>query len=157
MAEVVGALLSIWMIRTEHVAGCFPIFMITDSQAFIKRIRTHKVAMAQYLIRNFPTTADSINIANANHNSKWFHLAWISGHSGVQGNKKVDEEAKRAAWGDSSPQHILPPLLWKELQASIAAVKQKLHREMNDRWKDMWLASPQQLKLSHLDPHFTYR
>ena len=65
--------------------------------------------------------------------------------------------SKRAAQGDSSPQHVLPPRLWGELPASIAAVKQKFHREMDDRWKDMWLASPQQPKLSHLNPHFTYR
>ena len=39
----------------------------------------------------------------------------------------------------------------------MAAVKQDFHRELMDRWKDIWMASPRQLKLSQLDPHFTYR
>lgn len=109
--EVVGAILGVWLIRMEHIVGCLPIVVLTDSQAIIKRIRTCKTTTAQYLIENFLTSTDGINTANANPNSKRFKLAWISGHSGVQGNEKVDKEAKRAARGDSSPQHMLPPML----------------------------------------------
>ena len=69
------------------------------------------MATAQYLIKKFLTLTDRINITNTNPNSKQFKLAWISGHSSVQGNENVDEEAKRAAQGDSSLQHVLPPLL----------------------------------------------
>ena len=104
--------MGVWLIRTEHIAGHLPIVVLMDSQAIVKRIRTCKMTTAQYLIENFLTLTDRSNITNnANPNSKRFKLAWISGHSGVQGNKKVDEEAKRAAQGNSSPQHILPPLL----------------------------------------------
>ena len=151
-AEVVGAILGVWLIRTEHIVGCLPISVLTDSQAVIKRTRTCKTTTAQYLIENFVTSTDGINAANVNPNSKKFKL-----HSGVQGNEKVDEEAKRAAQGDSSPQHILPPLLQGELLTSVAAVKQDFHRGLMDRWKVMWMASPCQLKLSQLDPCFTYR
>ena len=156
-AEVVGAILGVWLIRMEHVAGHLPIAVLTDSQAVIKRIRTCKMTTTQYLIENFLTLTDGINAANVNPNLKKFKLAWISGHSRVQGNEKVDEEAKRAAQGDSSPQHILPPLLQGELPTSMAAVKQDFHRELMDRWKVMWMASPRQPKLSWLDPCFTYR
>ena len=35
-AESVGAIMGIWMIRSEHIAGRLPISVLTDSQAFIK-------------------------------------------------------------------------------------------------------------------------
>jgi len=35
-AEAVGAIMGIWMIRSEHIAGHLPISVLTDSQAFIK-------------------------------------------------------------------------------------------------------------------------
>ena len=38
-------------------------------------------------------------------------ISWISGHDGVAGNEKVDEEAKATAKGDSSPWQELPMLL----------------------------------------------
>ena len=74
----------------------------------------------------------------------------------MQGNERVDEEAKKAAQGDSSPLHRLPLILRKELPRSIVAVKQKQHKDLISRWKDMWLGSPRQPKLSRLDPHFLY-
>ena len=62
-------------------------------------------------MEEFLTLADNVNTANSEPNMKMFHLAWISGHSGVQGNEKVDEEAKKGAQGESSTLHRLPPLL----------------------------------------------
>jgi ribonuclease HI len=41
--EVVGAIMGVWMIRTEHIAGWLPISILTDSQALIKRTQTHKL------------------------------------------------------------------------------------------------------------------
>ena len=38
-----------------------------------------------------------------------FALKWIAAHEGVTGNERVDEEAKRAAQGESSPPEELPP------------------------------------------------
>jgi len=74
--------------------------------------------------------AENINTANVDPNMNRFHLVWILGHSGVKGNKKVDEEAKRAARGDSSPQHMLPPILRRQLPRSRAALNQKHHEDL---------------------------
>ena len=155
-AEAVGAIMGIWMIRNEHIAGRLPISVLTDCQAFIKRTKSRKATTAQYLVENFLTAADNINLGNANPTAKRFQLAWISGHSGVQGNEKVDEEAKKAAQGESSPPHTLPPVLREELPRSVAAVKQKYHDDLKKRWNSMWLGSPRQPKLSRIDPNFTY-
>jgi hypothetical protein len=40
-----------------------------------------------------------------------FGLKWIAAHKGVTGNERVDEEAKTAAQGESSPPEELPPIL----------------------------------------------
>ena len=106
---------------------------------------------------NFMNIAENINTTNTDPNMNWFYLAWISGHSGVKGNEKVDKEAKRAAWGDSSPQHMLLPILRRQLLRSWAALNQKHHKELKEKWKDMWSASPCQPKLTQLNPKFTYK
>ena len=132
-AEVVRALMGIWMIRREHIMGHLPVTVLTDSQAVIKRAKSHKATTAQYLVENLLDIADDVNPANADPTTKHFQLVWISGHSGVQGNERVDEEAKKAAQGDSSPLHRLLPILREELPRSIAAVKQKQHMDLISR------------------------
>ena len=74
---------------------------------FIKKTKMHKATTAQYLLEKFLTAADSVNVENSEPNSKQFHLVWISGHSGVQGNKKVDEEAKKEAQAVRSGDGVL--------------------------------------------------
>ena len=108
----------------------------------------HKATTTQYLVKNFLTAADNINLASMNPTAKCFQLMWISEHSRVQGNKKVDEEAKKAVQGKSNPSHRLPPILQGELPRSIVAVKQKYHSDLKKRWNNMWLGLPRQPKLS---------
>ena len=70
--EVVGVIMGIWMIRTEHTAGQLPITILTDSQALIKRAQMHKSTTTQYLIENLLTLAENVNVANTNPSSKNF-------------------------------------------------------------------------------------
>ncbi|KAG2047702.1 hypothetical protein BDR06DRAFT_865526, partial [Suillus hirtellus] len=69
---------------------------------------------------------------------------WISGHDGVAGNIKVDEEAKIAVKSrrDNSTTCRLPLFLWKGvLPSSILALKQTKKRESSNCWNRKWSTS----------------
>ncbi|KIJ98006.1 hypothetical protein K443DRAFT_104689, partial [Laccaria amethystina LaAM-08-1] len=85
-----------------------------------------------------------------------FALKWIAAHKGVVGNERVDEEAKRAAQGDSSPPEELPPILRKRLPLSAAAVKQEHAEGLKVRWMEDWKASPRYARFQHIDPAFPF-
>jgi len=55
-------------------------------------------------------------------------LRWTPGHEGIQGNKRVDKEAKRVAKGESSEHCRLPMMCRGELLASWLAACQS-HRK----------------------------
>ncbi|KIJ95233.1 hypothetical protein K443DRAFT_43998, partial [Laccaria amethystina LaAM-08-1] len=85
-----------------------------------------------------------------------FALKWVAAHKGVKGNERVDEEAKKAAQGDSSPWEELPPILWKRLPYSAAAVKQELSETLKVKWKDTWKDSPRYARFQHIDKDFPF-
>ena len=79
-------------------------------------------------------------------------ISWISGHNGVAGNKKVDEEAKAAAKGDSSPWQELPMMLQSDpLPLGATAVKQHFWAELAKHWQEIWASSPQYQHAAKID------
>src|SRR6516164_8188006 len=80
---------------------------------------------AQYLTNEILSLSQIINSCNVAPGRKPFSLKWISGHSGVASNEKVDKEAKLAALGSSSLAHTLPPILCTTLPTSATALKQQ--------------------------------
>ncbi|KIJ10436.1 hypothetical protein PAXINDRAFT_27103, partial [Paxillus involutus ATCC 200175] len=80
---------------------------------------------------------------------------WISGHNGVEGNEKADEEAKKAAEGTrhSSPARRLPTFLRRgALPLSASALKQEQKTVSNEHWKRMWAKSSRHQHLNKTDP-----
>jgi ribonuclease HI len=123
--EAVGLLLGVWMLQNKHIASILPILIYTDSQALINRIMNTSAKPAQYLTNKILFLFWIINLCNVAPDRKCFSLKQISGHSGVAGNKKADEEAKLAALGSSSPANTLPPILCTTLSTSTTTLKQQ--------------------------------
>ena len=68
-------------------------------------------------------------------------LAWMPDHAGIEGNKHVDEESKKAAHGESSPQQHLPKSCSKVLPVSRLAAHQ--HNTKTTKTKvNKWLKGP---------------
>ncbi|KAL5251137.1 hypothetical protein ACHWQZ_G016753 [Mnemiopsis leidyi] len=60
-------------------------------------------------------------------------LRWIPAHKGYLGNEKADELAKKGS-GDNEAESVtlpVPRTVWKN------ALRQRSHRKMRERWKDM--------------------
>ena len=62
-------------------------------------------------------------------------IHWVPGHCGFEPNKRADEEAKKAAKGDSSDAKLLPLLLCKHLPISISAIHQEHSAKLKKRWE----------------------
>ncbi|KIJ10229.1 hypothetical protein PAXINDRAFT_86367 [Paxillus involutus ATCC 200175] len=72
-------------------------------------------------------------------------IRWISGHDGVEGNKRADKEAKEAAksrTNNSRRKHLPKFLQGDPLPLSISAVRQHQKDIMKKRWAKLWAKSP---------------
>ena len=157
--EVVGSMLAAWMLQGQLGIGQSVITNYTDSQAFIKATGTRKAGPGQYLVLEYlhltETMGNNTDVPYPTDTAK-FALKWVAAHKGVVGNERVDEEAKKAAQGESSPPEELPPFLRKRLPYSTSAVKQEFAEGQKVRWKEAWRASPRYARFQHIDTDFPF-
>jgi len=157
--EAVGSILAAWMLQGRPEVGQTKITSYTDSQAFIKATGVRKSGPGQYLVMEYlglmETMGNNTDIPYPTDTTK-FALNWVAAHEGVMGNEKVDEEAKRAVQGESSPPEELPPILHKRLPYSASAVKQEFAEVQKARWKEAWRDSPRFARFQHIDPDFPF-
>jgi hypothetical protein len=83
-------------------------------------------------------------------------IHWISSHSKVKGNEKVDELAKDAAAGKSSRAIDLPPILKRPLPTSASAFKQEFLRRIKRKWAAKWTTSDRSRRMELLDESFPF-
>ena len=67
-----------------------------------------------------------IDTMRARNPSLALTLQWVPGHKGIEGNEAADQQAKRAAGGESSSPERLPTILRSGLKTSKSAKKQEL-------------------------------
>jgi hypothetical protein len=75
----------------------------------------------------------------------------VPGHCDFEPNERADEEAKKAAKGDSSDAKLLPPLLRKRLPLSISALRQGNSVKLAKRWERKWKSSARESLLKGID------
>jgi len=157
--EAVRSMLAAWMLQGQPEVGQSKITNYTDSQAFIRAMGVRKLGPGQYLVMEYLSLTEAMNnVANTLHPTDMakFALSWVAVHKGVAGNKRVDEEAKKAAQGESSPLEELPPILCKQLPYSTSAVKQEFAESQKVRWREAWQDSPCSTRFQHIDPDFPF-
>ena len=147
-AEIVGALLATWIIRCCPSTVAKTVSLYIDNQAVIQAIGNPKAKPGQHLLRQLNLLANSLAC-----NLK---IRWISSHSKVKGNEKVDKLAKEAALGKSSPRNKLPHQLRDPLPASASAAKQQFHEVLKEKWKEEWNNSDRGRKLAIIDEDFPF-
>jgi ribonuclease HI len=123
-----------------------------DNQAVITSVDTHKPKSGQYIIDQFLQQAEK-KWMRANKEIYKLEITWVKGHTDIDGNEKVDIEAKKSARGKSSKACNLPKFLTENpLPLSISAARQEHKRQLKEEWKGNWKQSPRYPKASQIDP-----
>jgi ribonuclease HI len=146
--EAVGAILATWLTECHPETAHKAVTVYLDNQLVLQAMAEPKAVSGQYLIR------EATMAANSTRAKVWFK--WISGHSGVPGNEKVDELAKQAATGRMDSTDRLPPFLRTGIPVSISAIKQEHHERAKATWASEWQKSPRSGRLQGMDTDFPF-
>jgi ribonuclease HI len=155
-AESVGLNLAAQLLSQEEDLT-YPVSIYVDNQATIKSGELFSTKPGHYLIDHFRSAINELKKSSKDRNFK-VKVHWISGHDGVAGNEKADDEAKKAAEsrGNNSSTRRLPPFLRKGvLPSSISALKQAQRQESSERWGRFWSKSPRHARTIQTDPNLT--
>ncbi|KAF5322573.1 hypothetical protein D9619_001116 [Psilocybe cf. subviscida] len=154
-AEWIGLLLAVWLITTvleQGRIGISNISVYVDNQSVIKTLDNTRPGPAQHITDAFQTIAESTRTKGPR--IKKFDIKWISAHSEVARNERVDEEAKAAAAGSTSPEDNLPEKLQQPLPYSKSALVQAAKAEAKQKWKEKWQKSDRRPRLEEIDEEF---
>ncbi|KAJ3518307.1 hypothetical protein NMY22_g13741 [Coprinellus aureogranulatus] len=153
-AEWAGALMATWLLKecTDDSIGKETATVYVDNQSVITTATKDTPGPAQYLKEAMHDTAEMIR--SRGPVCKKFTLRWISAHSDVGRNERVDEEAKKAARGESSKACDLPYILRRPLPMSKSALVQEAKDKAKRDWKVAWQASTRSMRYNNLDEQF---
>jgi ribonuclease HI len=125
--ELAGLSMGMHLINTEKAARHSTTLGV-DNQAAINAIQNELSTTKHYVMKDILQTSLQIKKTRGSRNYV-LTLRWMAGHTGINGNELVDEEAKKAAKGQSSNPKLLPCILRHKLKISTAAIKQHYKRK----------------------------
>ena len=134
--EIVGTILGAELLRTERDTPRHPSIAL-DSSAALQASEITRPRPGHYLTDLFHDRLEMA--ASAHEDMADVVMRWVPGHMDVPGNEMADEEAKKAARGESSAAASLPAGLRKSLPCSVTASKrahlERLRTEAASKWK----------------------
>jgi len=108
-----------------------------------------KGALGQHLVDQLQ---DKIEELHGKHRDKALEIWWTPGHEGIRENERADEEAKKAARGDSSPDDQLPLACRGQFKTSRSAARQTHAQKVKGATTAQFMKSPRYPCLQGIDP-----
>jgi len=171
-AEGVGLVVGLHLLKGLSRQLTHPTVLGTDSRVVIQALGNQKSHVGQYILNSIHKSAEQLHAKQdhlqnqAEHSQEikagnswkgrtWgvvdLQIHWVPGHHNFQLNKQADEEAKKAAQGESSDAKLLPPLLHKHLPLSISALQQDNNVKLIKRWEHRWKLSARENLLKSIN------
>ena len=135
-AEVVGLTLAAELLKRERFVEATTIG--ADSQAAIRAMSNTRGKPGQHLVDQLHKKVEEVH---SRHGSNVVEIWWIPGHEGIRENERADEEAKRAARGDSSPADLLPHTCSRTIPTSRSAARQSHPKKIKGDAASMFIES----------------
>ena len=171
-AEGIGVYMGMHLLTSLSSKFTGAVILGTDSQALIKATENQHPHAGHYILDKIHDAAEKIHVKQDKLTIRQerrqragvdvqrtgrrkgivdLQLIWVPGHHDFAPNDRADEEAKKAAQGDSSDLRQLPPFLRKRIPHSISAVHQGFATQLQKHWKRRWKASPRAKSLRSID------
>lgn len=156
-AEWVGTLMATFLLtkpeysQEDHETAS----IYVDNQSVIKMATDLTPGPAQHIREAMLDIAEELRNQGTERNR--FTLKWISAHSEVDRNERVDKEAKEAAAGKSSHFTRLPEKLFLALPISVSSLVQQAKAEAHEEWYRTWQKSPRKRIYDKSDNQFPAR
>lgn len=149
--ELVGLILAQHLLSSE--ARISVVSLYTDNQASITGSSSIKPTAGHHLMDLFHRKLERLQQRRP---ALKLTNYWIPSHSGCQGNEMADDEAKKAAQGETSANEELPRELQYDqpLPYSKSAIKQIFNRKFREQAQKHFENSSRYAKLLEIDPEF---
>ena len=148
-AELIGILLGIHLINTEN-KGTTTCAIGVDSQAVIKAFDSDLRKPGHHIMPKILQIANQL--CKRRKSAKYeLTIHWTAGHVGIEGNEKVDAEAKRASEGYTTDAKSIPPYLRKALLINPAAICRAKYEKLKKEWVSKWKQSKRGQKVQCYD------
>jgi len=108
-----------------------------------------KGASGQHLVDQLQNKIEEVH---SKHRDKALEIWWTPGHEGIKENERADEEAKRVARGNSSPDDQLPCTHRGKIKTSRSAVRQSYSKKLKNEAAKQFASSPRYLQLQEINP-----
>jgi ribonuclease HI len=149
-AEAIGITLAAYLLGQEKNIQRATISL--DNQVVITSLDICKPKSGQNIIDEFLQQIEK-KWKRSNKVTYQLDVTWVKGHSNIEGNKRVDKEAKKAAKSKMNKERKLPSFLSETpLPLSASAIHQEYKQKLKEEWKARWEEWPRHLKLSRIDP-----
>lgn len=156
--KIVGMILAVKLLKDEMRArGGRTMAVGADNQAAVRATNAFQSKPGHYLMDKFH---DDLRTLFPTEDDGKLVIRWSAGHIGIPGNEQADEQAKRAARGETTDPHLLPNSLRSPnnepatLPASKSAIKQMFNTSINEEAKTVLCNSPRSDKFREIDPSY---
>jgi ribonuclease HI len=145
-AELAGAAMGAKMLNVERRTRYT---IALDNQAAIQTTRRERAIPGQYLVNAIHRQIQGVVEMQAGTRVA---MRCVPGHEGIEGNERADEEAKKAAKGDTSHEWEIPIECREVLPISRAAEIQRHNAELNRQARAIFTKSSRAPFAHEIDP-----